>query len=154
MVNLRYFLMNTSVAARMSRVRPAQKIALGVMTSDETYAFNCSMTDSMSSDEFARPAAISKILGVDVVSYLAWLLSTSGGCLFGFILGDVGRFGADFGLAAVFIALLAPRLKDRRQLRAALCSAAVCSVCILSGFGSWSVIAATAAAATLGVAAR
>jgi 4-azaleucine resistance transporter AzlC len=154
MVNLRYFLMSASLSARMSEVRPIQKIALGVMTSDESYAFNSSMTASMSPDEFAGPAALSRTFGVDVVSYLAWLLSTSGGCLFGFILGDVRRFGADFGLAAVFIALLAPRLKDRRQLCAALCSAAVCSVCILSGFGPWSVIAATAAAATLGVASR
>ncbi|MDR1471403.1 MAG: AzlC family ABC transporter permease [Synergistaceae bacterium] len=151
MVNLRYLLMNTSVAARMSKVGPIRRALLGIMTSDETYAVNCSMSERLSPDEFAAPAVVSAALGVDAVSYLSWLLATSGGCLFGAMLGDAERFGADFGLTAVFIALLAPRLKDAKQLRVALLSGAACVVCFLIGLGSWSVIIATVLAAALGV---
>ncbi|MDR1916387.1 MAG: AzlC family ABC transporter permease [Synergistaceae bacterium] len=150
-VNLRYLLMNTSVAARLSRTRPMRKFILGYMTSDETYVVNCALSDHLTPDEFASPGVFCRALGVDVASYLTWFLSTTGGCVFGAMLGDVGKFGADFGLSAVFIALLAPRLKDRKQLRVALYSGVICSVCILNGFGSSSVIIASAVAATLGV---
>ncbi|GHV27574.1 autotransporter [Synergistales bacterium] len=149
-VNLRYALMSASVAAKFSRLPFLYKVLFGMEISDETFMVNAARSEAASAEELARPPLIYETLGVTVMSHATWIAATASGCFFGSVIGDAGRFGIDFGLVAVFLALLAPRLKDKKQFLVIIMSGAVAAVSFLMGFGTWSIIIATVAGAALG----
>ena len=60
-----------------------------------------------------------------VALYVAWNLVTILGATVGDVLGDPERIGLDAAFPAVFVALLAPRLRDRANQRTALGGAAI-----------------------------
>jgi 4-azaleucine resistance transporter AzlC len=149
-VNLRYTLMSASIAAKFSRLPFLYKALFGMEISDETFMVNAARSERASAEELARPPLIYEGLGLTVMSHMTWVAATTSGCFFGSVIGDAGKFGIDFGLVAVFLALLAPRLKDRKQFLVIIASGAVAAVSFLMGFGTWSIIIATVAGAALG----
>jgi predicted branched-subunit amino acid permease len=60
-----------------------------------------------------------------VLLFVAWNLVTVIGATVGDVLGDPERIGLDAAFPAVFVALLAPRLRDPASRRAALGGAAI-----------------------------
>ena len=62
--------------------------------------------------------------------YGAWVAGTALGVAFGSLLGDPAKLGLDAAFPALFLALLAGQLRDRRAVVAALLGAAIALVLI------------------------
>ena len=150
-VNMRYMLMSASIASKFSALPVFQKILFGAHLTDETFLVNSSRSEQHTAEELASTPLIAETLGVNVLSHFSWVSACTSGCYFGGMLGDVKRLGIDFGLVGIFLALLAPRLKDRTERCVMFSSAALALVLFLLGFGTWSVIIATVFGATLGL---
>jgi len=65
------------------------------------------------------------LLGAGLLLYVSWVSGTAVGALAGDALGDPKDFGLDGAFPALFLALLAPQLRERRAAVAALAGAAI-----------------------------
>ena len=87
------------------------------------------------------------LLGVGGLLWVAWVGGTAIGALAGQAIGDPSAFGLDGAFAALFLALLAAQLTDRRRVAAAAGGAAIAAVLIPFTPPGIPIIAATAAVA-------
>jgi 4-azaleucine resistance transporter AzlC len=85
------------------------------------------------------------LLGVGVMLWFAWTGGTAAGALVGQAIGDPSAFGLDGAFAALFLALLAGQLTDRRRLAAALCGGAIAAALVPVSAPGVPIVAATAA---------
>jgi 4-azaleucine resistance transporter AzlC len=65
------------------------------------------------------------LMGAGLTIYTTWLAGTALGVAFGEVIGDPARIGLDAAFPALFLALLAPQLKDAPSKRAAVLGAAI-----------------------------
>jgi 4-azaleucine resistance transporter AzlC len=65
------------------------------------------------------------LVGAGLVLYAAWIVGTAIGSIGGEALGDPATIGLDAAFPALFLALLVPQLRGRRQLQAALLGAGI-----------------------------
>ena len=65
--------------------------------------------------------------------------------------GDLEAFGLDYALPAMFVALLAPRLKIKPQLIVAIVAGVSSMLFVLGGMGQWNIILASILAASVGL---
>ena len=86
------------------------------------------------------------LLGAGLVLYVAWNAGTGLGVLGGSFLGDPGRLGLDAAFPALFLALLAPQLRGRRAVAAALVGAALAFALVPFVPQGLPIVAASAAA--------
>jgi 4-azaleucine resistance transporter AzlC len=68
------------------------------------------------------------LLGVGVTLWFAWVGGTAVGALLGQAIGDPSAFGLDGAFTALFVALLAAQLRDRRRVAAAVTGAAIAAL--------------------------
>jgi predicted branched-subunit amino acid permease len=80
---------------------------------------------AMSVNRESRPAARVGFLGTGLSVFVLWNLATLIGAVGGRSLGDPRTFGLDAAVGAAFLALLWPRLRDRRNQLVALLAAAL-----------------------------
>ena len=80
---------------------------------------------AMSVGRRSTPAARLGFLTAGVSVFVLWNLATAIGAVAGDAIGDPRTFGLDAAVGAAFLALLWPRLKDRRNVVVALLAAAV-----------------------------
>jgi predicted branched-subunit amino acid permease len=73
----------------------------------------------------SRAAARLGFLTTGLSVFVLWNLATFGGAIAGTLLGDPRTFGLDAAVGAAFMALLWPRLRDRRNQLVAVAAAAV-----------------------------
>lgn len=66
-----------------------------------------------------------KLVGAGLVLYTLWVTSSVLGVFGASLIGDPERLGLDAAFPAVFVALLAPQLRDRRALAASLLGVAI-----------------------------
>ncbi|MGI8421206.1 MAG: AzlC family ABC transporter permease [Gaiellaceae bacterium] len=85
------------------------------------------------------------LVGAGLVLYAAWNLGTAVGLVGGRFLGDPNRLGLDAAFPALFLALLAPQLRGRRPVTAALVAAAIALVLIPFAPAGVPIVAASAA---------
>jgi predicted branched-subunit amino acid permease len=85
------------------------------------------------------------LLGVGTTLWFAWVGGTAVGALLGEVIGDTSAFGLDGAFAALFAALLASQIRDRRRLAAAVGGAAIAFTLIPFTAAGVPIIAATAA---------
>jgi 4-azaleucine resistance transporter AzlC len=85
------------------------------------------------------------MLGVGVALWGGWVGGTAVGALLGTVIGDTSAFGLDGAFAALFTALLAAQLRDRRPIAAAVVGAAIAVALIPFAPAGVPIIAATAA---------
>jgi 4-azaleucine resistance transporter AzlC len=90
------------------------------------------------------------LLGVGALLWVGWVGGTTIGALAGQAVGDPAAFGLDGAFAALFVALLAAQLTDRRRVAAAVGGAAIAAVLIPFTPPGIPIIAATAAAVVVG----
>lgn len=150
LVNLRHLLLSAALAPALSRL-PAWKNALiGAQLTDETFV----IAWGRAADGHALSAPW--MWGLNLAAYLAWAAANVAGALLGGALGDSRALGFDFALTAMFAALLVLQLQASRTRRRAIVVAAVAAALGLALSqvlpGTWFVIVATLAAATLGFA--
>ena len=85
------------------------------------------------------------LLGAGGLLYVGWVGGTALGVLGGSALGDPNRLGLDAAFPALFLALLAPRLRERRALAAALAGGALAAALIAVVPPGVPIVAASAA---------
>jgi predicted branched-subunit amino acid permease len=127
-VNLRHALYGASVAPYLQHLRPAWKLLLSYLLTDEAYVvtilhYEQTETGGQEAGGVAerRPAADQRhwfFLGAGLALWSCWQLSTAVGIFLG---GAIpASWGLEFTLALTFIALVVPNLKSRATLAAAL----------------------------------
>ena len=84
-------------------------------------------------------------LVVGVMLWVAWTGGTAAGALLGQAIGDPSALGLDGAFAALFVALLALQLGDRRRVAAAAGGAVIAAALIPSAPAGVPIIVATAA---------
>ena len=80
---------------------------------------------AMSVTRSSRTAARLGFLTTGLSVFVLWNLATFAGAIAGTVLGDPRTFGLDAAVGAAFMALLWPRLRDRRNRLVAAAAAAV-----------------------------
>ncbi|MDL2306863.1 AzlC family ABC transporter permease [Desulfovibrio sp. OttesenSCG-928-C06] len=143
-VNARHMLMSAAMVPFVRNWSRARQILFGFGLADEPFVMNIS--------NFAKKEVrYEEALGVNVASYLGWSVPGIAGAITGQLMGDLSPLGLDFALAGLFIALLVPFFKERRELVTALIAGTLSVVLYLAGVGRWNIILATLAAATIGL---
>jgi 4-azaleucine resistance transporter AzlC len=151
LVNLRHLLMSTALVPSLRQNPGWQNSLLAYGITDETFAVNTAILQG-------RPANSPFVAGLHIASQSSWVIASVVGALAGQLAGNTEALGLDFALPAMFIGLLMPNLRgtDRRpRLISALVAAAVAvGIAVAFQGSSWSIIAATLVAATVGVMAK
>ena len=140
---------NTLYGLRMApllRWRGWRRAAAAQVLIDESTA----MAVNRSSTEGARLGFLTT--GVSV--FVLWNLATAVGAVAGEAVGDPRTFGLDAAVGAAFLALLWPRLKDRRNIVVAVLAAAVALSMVPMSAPGVPVLAAGGVAVLVGVLAR
>ena len=103
-VNLRFVLMNASLARRLGEMRPATRALIGWYMADENWAF---------AEQRARkqPLTAAYCFGVTIPMVTMWTALTVAGAIAGQGFGSPEAYGFDFAFSAVFIAIIAGFVK-------------------------------------------
>lgn len=114
-VNLRHALYSASIAPYLKPLRPAWKLVLAYLLTDEAYAVAIT---NYRAREVANPDADRALahehwffLGAGLALWITWQFSTAVGISLGAVIP--GSWSLDFTLALTFIALVVPGLQDR-----------------------------------------
>lgn len=99
-VNLRHLLLSMTLAPHFTRYSLVKNIGIGAWLTDETFG--------VAANRLAAGGELNDrwMTGLNGTAYLGWVASCVAGAVFGKWLGDPMRFGMDFALNAMFIALL------------------------------------------------
>jgi len=146
-VNLRHLLMSAALAPHLASWPRRLLPLFCFQMTDETFALHLSRFQRKDTERGVT-------LGVNMVAQAAWVAGSALGVASGSLIGDVRPLGLDFALPAMFIALLCGQLKGRPHLAAGVSAAGLALLLPRLGLGQWSVLAATALAATLGIVAE
>jgi 4-azaleucine resistance transporter AzlC len=119
LLNLRYLPIGISVASGFAGGR-ARRLLEAQLVVDESWAL------SLGAGRFDRRI----LLGAGGLLYAGWVGGTALGVLGGSALGDPARLGLDAAFPALFLALLAPRLRDRRALAAAVAGGVIAAALV------------------------
>jgi 4-azaleucine resistance transporter AzlC len=109
LLNVRYVPIGISIARGFTG-SALRRLAQAQLVVDESWAI------SIGAGRFDRRV----LVGAGSLIYLAWVAGSAIGIIGGGVVGDPARFGLDAAFPALFLALLAPRLRERRALYAAL----------------------------------
>lgn len=141
-VNLRYVLFSATIAPHLGDTPRWQQGLLAFTLTDETFAINIADAREGKADRFS-------MLGVGAISWVGWTMGTLLGALAGSAIGDPSRWGVQFAMPAMFIALLVGQLTGRREIVAAVLAAVVALALSAVLPGQWPVVAAAITAATV-----
>jgi 4-azaleucine resistance transporter AzlC len=141
-VNLRHLLMSAALAPYLRAWRGRALAIFAYELTDESFAIHATRF----AQGHTRPP---ETLAINLIAQSAWVLGTLMGVLAGSMVTDVSRFGLDYALVAMFIALLVFQIKERRLLVVALLSGSLSILLLLAGASQWNVILATLITATL-----
>ena len=136
LLNLRYLPIGISVAPSL-RGGWLQRFLQAQLVVDESWAVSARAGGRFD-------ARVLVVVGLTL--YAAWLIGTGLGVVTGAALGDPNRLGLDGAFPALFLALLAPQLRNRRADAAALVGAAIAVVLVPVAPAGVPIIAAAAAA--------
>jgi predicted branched-subunit amino acid permease len=89
------------------------------------------------------------MLGVGAISWVGWTLGTLAGALAGSAIGDPSKWGVEFAMPAMFIALLVGQLSGRREVVAASLAAVAALALSTVLPGQWPIVVAAIVAATV-----
>lgn len=150
-VNLRHFLMSLSVAPYFMKYSYLRNIGFGSLLTDET--FGVAITKLMQTKEMSGRW----LDGLNITAYAAWIVSCLGGALLGKWITAPEKWGLDFALIAMFVALLVLQLQSAGKTRLAKNLCLIGTVAIFMYVFSYfmplhlAVILSTIFAATIGV---
>ncbi|RAS86082.1 AzlC family ABC transporter permease [Priestia endophytica] len=150
-INLRHLLLSSTLAPHFSQHSLLKNIGIGMLVTDESFG--------VASSKIAKNEKLTDrwVNGLNITAYIFWILSCTVGALFGNLISNPEKFGLDFALTAMFIALLILQLesiipeKVKHYLR--LMIYMVIAMIVLSFFvpSHVAVILSTVIVATIGV---
>jgi 4-azaleucine resistance transporter AzlC len=120
LLNARYLPIGLSVAPWL-RGRPLTRAAQGQITVDESWAVS-----HVGGGRYDPRL----LVGAGATIWAAWVVCSTAGVLAGSVLGDPETLGLDAAFPALFLALLAGQIRERRLLLAAVAGAAVALVMV------------------------
>jgi 4-azaleucine resistance transporter AzlC len=149
LVNIRHFFYSAALAPHLHRVPLWKNLLAGAELTDETFALAASRLGGKGGIQH------SWLFGVNATAQFTWVAATFLGALLGQQVSSVSKLGLDFALTAMFAALLVVQVAHRPRRTIAIGVAAAAALIAVAGnlflSGSWTVVAATVVAATLGV---
>ena len=143
MVNLRHFLMSSSLAIRFRGRHRGWLTLLSAWIVDETFAVNIERLDG-------GRWGLRRSLVVGGTAWAAWAVSTTLGGYCGSFIPE-GAFGIDYALIGMFICLLVYQLKGRIACLSAVVAGSVGTAVALLLPGNGYIIAGAVAGATAGL---
>lgn len=144
-VNFRHLLMSASLAPRLSSWKTWQRLLLGSMLTDESFALHSA---HFARGEFDPVGA----LALNITAYVAWTLSGAVGYYLGSLIENPEVWGLDFALPAMFAGLLLPLCTHKPAVTAAVCGGAAAVLLYCLGLGSWAAFLGALIGATAGIA--
>ncbi len=105
-VNLRHLLMSLTLAPHFTRYSMLRNVGFGTLLTDET--FGVAVTKQMQTGKLYGKW----MNGLNITAYLFWILSCVAGAFLGQWVANPERWGLDFALIAMFIALLVLQLSS------------------------------------------
>jgi 4-azaleucine resistance transporter AzlC len=143
-VNVRHALLSASLAPHLRRWRPPALAVFAYQLTDETFAVHAA--------RFGQgPPDPAEAFTVNAMAQVAWIGGSWLGVAGGAFVPDAERWGLDYALPALFIALLVRALRTKRQLGMALSTGAIAVGLSLLGLEQWSVLLAAILGALLGL---
>jgi len=144
LVNSRYLLFSASMAPHVKKMPSWIQAILAFGITDETFTLNMVEFEKRGGDR-------DFMLGVNIFSHLSWIASSTVGAAVGNLIPDINRYGVNFALPAMFIALLAMQVKNRTTLWVSALAGAVSLGVYMQIQNGSHIIIATIAAASIGV---
>lgn len=108
-VNLRHLLMSLTLAPHFTRYSMLRNVGFGTLLTDET--FGVAVTKQMQTGKLYGKW----MDGLNVTAYIFWILSCLAGAFLGQWVANPEKWGLDFALIAMFIALLVLQLSSIGQ---------------------------------------
>jgi 4-azaleucine resistance transporter AzlC len=136
MLNARYAPIGISIASDFRGSVP-KRLVQSQLIVDESWAMTIRRKGGFD---------LAVFLGAGVLLYACWNAGTVAGLALGDVVGDPNRLGIDAAFPALFLALLVPQLRGRRELTAALLGAGVALVLVPFTPAGIPVVAGAAAA--------
>jgi len=136
LLNLRYIPIGISVAPSLHGGR-LQRFLQAQLVVDESW-----VVSARAGGRFD----VRVLVVVGLTLYAAWLIGTAVGVITGAALGDPNRLGLDGAFPALFLALLAPQLRNRRAIGSALLGGAIALILVPFAPAGLPIIAAASAA--------
>jgi len=140
LISARHLLYSMSLRSHVQHLPGRWRLTLGFLLTDELFA----LTSTQSPAQFNRWQA----LGAGLCLYLGWNLATAVGILATHQLPDLSTLGLEFAIAATFIALLVPGIRNPSTLCAVVTALLTSLLC-----GLYQVESGLLLAALLGMAA-
>ena len=108
-VNVRHFLLCLTIAPQFKSYSIWRNIGIGALVTDESFgvAANKMFKGEKLNDSWMN--------GLNITAYVTWILSCVAGALAGKWIADPEKFGFDFALTAMFIALLVLQLESMKR---------------------------------------
>lgn len=142
MVNLHNLLLIASLSPYMVNLPKSIRYVLAFCITDATYAITMNRISQ-------HGYSASYHIGASTVMYLSWTFATAAGALAGSYVPDPLSWGLDFTLPAVLIAIVVPRLSDRRIATVVAIAAVTALAAALTLGGKWYIILTGIAAPTV-----
>ncbi len=120
MLNARYAPIGISIAPAFHGSLP-RRLLQSQLVVDETWAMTIRRKGGFD---------LQVLLGAGVVLYLCWNIGTAAGLVLGNVIDDPNELGLDAAFAALFLALLVPQLRGRREVAAGLLGGGIALVLI------------------------
>lgn len=105
-VNLRHLLMSLTIAPHFTRYSTLRNVGFGTLLTDET--FGVAVTKQMQTGKLYGKW----MDGLNITAYLFWILSCVAGAFLGQWVANPEKWGLDFALIAMFVALLVLQLSS------------------------------------------
>ena len=143
-VNFRHVLMSASIAPCLASWKMWQRLLLGGMLTDETFALHSLNFSRGNLDPVSA-------MTLNFAFYIAWAASGMAGYNLGAMIANPEAWGLDFALPAMFVGLLLSSCKNKMAVAAAVTGGAVSVGLHLLNAGDWAVFLGALAGATAGV---
>lgn len=135
-INLRHILYSVSVAPYIRELPLAWRIMLGYLLTDEAYAVSIRRFQTQPSSPFMHY----HLLGTGLTLWVTWQASTIIGVLAGTSIPDGWQLG--FAVPLTFLAIIAPNIKMRSEIGAALVASITAILLYDLPWNLWLMIAA------------
>jgi 4-azaleucine resistance transporter AzlC len=142
-VNLRHFLMSSTVARHAKPSSLPVTAAMGFELTDESFAVIMSAPEKIAGNH-------GFMLGLQSTAQAAWVGGTAVGALFGPLVNGAS-YGIPFALPALFICLLVLQIKSGQHIVVALAAGSLSIAFKYLLGGNWNLIIAAAIASALGM---
>jgi len=143
-VNFRHVLMSASITPYLGLWKTWQRVSLGGMLTDETFAlhslnFRRSDTDPISA------------ISLNATAYVTWATAGMAGYNLGAVIINSKAWGLDFALPAMFVGLLVSACGNKAAVVAAVAGGAASVGLLLLNAGNWAAFLGALAGATAGL---